>query len=61
MWDSASRGVRRIPGSKEEVFKDQSIGWVEKRKLMKFLMFAAGDFESDPILTGKAFYGLGFD
>jgi len=52
VWDAQSGGVRRVPGSKEEVFKDTSIGLVEKRKLMKFLMFAAGDFEADPILAG---------
>ena len=44
--------MRRVPGSKEEVFKDQSVGLMEKRRLMKFLMFAGGEFENDPILAG---------
>ncbi len=44
--------VRKVPGSKEEVFKDKSIGLLDKRRLMKFLMFAAGDFESDPVILG---------
>jgi RAB protein geranylgeranyltransferase component A len=44
--------IRRVPGSKEEVFKDKSVGLVDKRRLMKFLMFAAGDFESDDMLKG---------
>lgn len=44
--------IRRVPGSKEEVFKDKSVGLVDKRRLMRFLMFAAGDFESDDMLKG---------
>ncbi|BEJ01568.1 hypothetical protein CcaverHIS631_0602500 [Cutaneotrichosporon cavernicola] len=50
----ASRsGFERVPGSKEDVFKDKSISLPEKRKLMKALMFAAGEFEDDPLLVGK--------
>lgn len=45
--------VKRVPGSKEEVFKDKSVGLADKRRLMKFLMFAAGDFENDEILKGE--------
>ena len=45
--------MRKVPGSKEEVFKDKSVGLVEKRKLMKFLMFAAGEFENDQTLVGE--------
>ena len=45
--------IRRVPGSKEEVFKDKSISLVEKRRLMKFLLFAAGEFENDDILKGR--------
>ena len=44
--------VQRVPGSKEEVFKDKSVSLIEKRRLMKFLMFAAGDFETDDLLNG---------
>ncbi|OCF44472.1 rab escort protein [Kwoniella heveanensis CBS 569] len=44
---------RRVPGSKEEVFKDKSVGLLDKRRLMKFLLFAAGDFEQDDLLKGK--------
>jgi RAB protein geranylgeranyltransferase component A len=55
VWDNASGGVRRVPGSKEEVFKDKSVPLVTKRKLMKFLMFAGGEFEADPILAGELF------
>ena len=53
VWDPSTSGVRRVPGSKEEIFKDKSVGLIEKRKLMKFLMFAAGVFEDDPTLVGK--------
>lgn len=50
-----SRGsVKRVPGSKEEVFKDKTVGLVDKRRLMKFLMFAAGNFEQDEILQGES-------
>ena len=45
--------MKRVPGSKEEVFKDKSIGLVDKRRLMKFLMFVAGEFEDDEILKGE--------
>lgn len=48
----SSGSVTRVPGSKEEVFKDKSASLMEKRRLMKFLMFAAGSFEDDPLLSG---------
>lgn len=51
LWQ-AGEGVRKVPGSKEEVFKDKTIGLADKRKLMKFLMWVAGEFEDDPILQG---------
>ena len=44
----------RVPGSKEEVFKDKTASLMEKRRLMKFLMFAAGAFEEDPLLEGES-------
>lgn len=46
-------GVRRVPGSKEQVFKDKDISLMEKRRLMKFLMFAVGEFEEDPTFKGE--------
>lgn len=48
-----STRLRRVPGSKEEVFKDKSASLMEKRRLMKFLMFAGGDFEQDEVLRGE--------
>ncbi|ORY24379.1 GDP dissociation inhibitor-domain-containing protein [Naematelia encephala] len=53
VWDNETGTVRRVPGSKEEVFKDTSVGLVDKRRLMKFLMWAGGEFENDQILQGK--------
>lgn len=62
VWESAEEEegkgkgkgrVRRVPGSKEEVFKDKSISLVDKRRLMKFLMFVAGEFEGDDLLKGE--------
>ncbi|BEJ16852.1 hypothetical protein CspHIS471_0602530 [Cutaneotrichosporon sp. HIS471] len=50
---ASGSGFERVPGSKEDVFKDKSISLPEKRKLMKALMFAAGEFEDDPLLVGK--------
>jgi hypothetical protein len=44
--------VRRVPGNKEDVFKDKSVGLVDKRRLMKFLMWVAGDFEDDELVKG---------
>lgn len=44
--------VRRVPGNKEDVFKDKSVGLVDKRRLMKFLMWVAGDFEEDELIKG---------
>ena len=45
--------VKPVPGSKEDVFKNKELSLLEKRRLMRFLMFAAGDFESKKELDGK--------
>ncbi|KAK6907311.1 rab escort protein [Kwoniella mangroviensis CBS 10435] len=44
---------KKVPGSKEEIFKDKTISLMDKRKLMKFLLFAASEFEESEILKGK--------
>lgn len=57
IWDSAAGdggGLQRVPGSKEDVFKDKSVGLVDKRRMMKFLMWATGDFERDELLLGTS-------
>lgn len=54
MYDQAMGTIRKVPGSKEQVFKDKDISLMEKRRLMKFLMFAISDFENDEVLKGKS-------
>ncbi|KAJ3563993.1 hypothetical protein NP233_g8579 [Leucocoprinus birnbaumii] len=44
---------RAVPGSKEDVFKNKDISLIQKRRLMRFLTFAAGDFEESNELQGK--------
>ena len=53
IWTNAAAGLKRVPGSKEDVFKDKSASLIDKRRLMKFLMFAGGEFEGKPELEGK--------
>lgn len=53
VYDS-SGVVKTVPGSKEDVFKNKDISLVDKRRLMRFLMFAAGNFEDKKELEGKA-------
>jgi len=54
VWEGVNETIRRVPGSKEQVFKDKEISLMEKRRLMKFLMFTAGEFEDDPLLKGES-------
>ncbi|KAI0751673.1 FAD/NAD-P-binding domain-containing protein [Daedaleopsis nitida] len=45
--------VQSVPGSKEDVFKSKVLSLVDKRRLMRFLMFAAGEFEGKKEIEGK--------
>lgn len=45
--------VQSVPGGKEDVFKSKALSLVDKRRLMRFLMFAAGEFEGKKELEGK--------
>ncbi|KAF8897134.1 GDP dissociation inhibitor-domain-containing protein [Infundibulicybe gibba] len=45
--------VKTVPGSKEDVFKNKDIALPDKRRLMRFLMFAVGAFEDSIELQGK--------
>ncbi|THH32174.1 hypothetical protein EUX98_g2019 [Antrodiella citrinella] len=45
--------VKTVPGSKEDVFKSADLSLLEKRRLMRFLMFSASEFEAKPELEGK--------
>ena len=49
---SLNDGLRNVPGSKEDVFKS-SLSLIEKRRLMRFLVFASGDFESSKEFQGQ--------
>ena len=49
---SSDDGLQNVPGSKEDVFKS-SLSLIEKRRLMRFLMFASGDFESSKEFQGQ--------
>ncbi|KAJ7229209.1 GDP dissociation inhibitor-domain-containing protein [Mycena pura] len=46
--------AKPVPGSKEDVFKNKDISLIEKRRLMRFLQFAAGDFENKTELKNHA-------
>ncbi|TEB35485.1 hypothetical protein FA13DRAFT_1728294 [Coprinellus micaceus] len=45
--------VKSVPGSKEAVFNAKDISLIEKRRLMRFLTFAASEFEDKPEIQGK--------
>src|SRR6266702_6161391 len=48
---SSNTGLQHVPGSKEDVFKS-SLSLIEKRRLMRFLVFASGDVEGSKELQG---------
>ncbi|KAF8263430.1 GDP dissociation inhibitor-domain-containing protein [Lactarius quietus] len=48
---SSNNGLKNVPGSKEDVFKS-SLSLIEKRRLMRFLVFASGEFEGSKELQG---------
>ena len=52
VYDSSGR-VTNVPGSKQDIFKGKAISLIEKRRLMRFLTFASGDFENAEELKGK--------
>lgn len=45
--------VKPVPGSKEDVFKNKKLSLLHKRRLMRFLLFAGGQFEDKPELQGS--------
>ncbi|KAJ7211924.1 GDP dissociation inhibitor-domain-containing protein [Mycena haematopus] len=53
VYDSSGT-VKPVPGSKEDIFKNKQISLLDKRRLMRFLMFAAGEFEDKKELEGHA-------
>jgi Rab proteins geranylgeranyltransferase component A len=44
--------VTNVPSTKEDIFKNKQLSLVEKRRLMRFFTFAAGEFEGKPELEG---------
>ncbi|KAG9073678.1 Rab proteins geranylgeranyltransferase component A, partial [Ceratobasidium sp. UAMH 11750] len=46
------KSFKSVPGSKQDVFRDRDVSLVQKRRLIKFLMFASGDFEGSTELNG---------
>lgn len=53
MYDSSSGSVKSVPGSKEDIFKNKDISLLDKRRLMRFLMYAAGEVEGSKEVQGK--------
>jgi RAB protein geranylgeranyltransferase component A len=58
---SSTRSWKRVPAGKDQIFKDSSLSLLEKRRLMKFIMFASsekgfslGGEDVDPLLRGKS-------
>ncbi|KAF9456093.1 GDP dissociation inhibitor-domain-containing protein [Collybia nuda] len=45
--------VKNVPGTKEDVFKSKDMSLIDKRRLMRFLMFSIGDFENKKELEGN--------
>lgn len=51
---------KRVPAGKDQIFKDSSLSLLDKRRLMKFIMFASsekgfslGGEDVDPLLRGE--------
>lgn len=49
---------KRVPAGKDHIFKDSSLSLLDKRRLMKFIMFASterdsADWDSESLLQGK--------
>lgn len=55
--EEVSSGIKKVPSSKGQVFKDKTLSLMEKRKLMKMLMFVANLDETkavdDALLKGE--------
>ncbi|PPQ70130.1 hypothetical protein CVT24_003877 [Panaeolus cyanescens] len=45
--------IANVPSSKEDIFKSKEISLLDKRRLMRFLTFASGEFEGKQELEGK--------
>ncbi|KAH8106336.1 FAD/NAD(P)-binding domain-containing protein [Cristinia sonorae] len=45
--------VKTVPGAKEDVFKSTELSLLDKRRLMRFLMFSISEFEGKGEVAGK--------
>lgn len=45
--------VHNVPNTKEDVFNNRRISLIDKRRLMRFFVFASSDFEDKPELHGR--------
>lgn len=45
--------VKDVPQSKDNIFQNKAMSLLEKRRLMRFLMFAGGDFEESEELQNQ--------
>ncbi|KAH7912473.1 FAD/NAD-P-binding domain-containing protein [Hygrophoropsis aurantiaca] len=45
--------IKSVPQSKEDIFQDKTLTLIYKRRLMRFLMFASGEFELSNELAEK--------
>ncbi|KAI0029684.1 GDP dissociation inhibitor-domain-containing protein, partial [Vararia minispora EC-137] len=53
VFDESTQQLRSVPTSKEDIFKSTELSLVDKRRLMRLLSFAAGEFENKSELVGK--------
>jgi RAB protein geranylgeranyltransferase component A len=45
--------VKDVPQSKDNIFQNKAMSLIEKRRVMRFLMFAGGGFENSEELQGQ--------
>lgn len=45
--------MKPVPANKEDVFRNKQLSLLDKRRLMRFLIFAGGEFEDKPELQGN--------
>ncbi|KII96080.1 hypothetical protein PLICRDRAFT_35041 [Plicaturopsis crispa FD-325 SS-3] len=55
VYDRAGDTLKTVPSSKEDVFKNKDITLLDKRRIMRFLMFAVSEFEGRQELEGKEY------
>ncbi|KAL0082179.1 GDP dissociation inhibitor [Phycomyces blakesleeanus] len=53
VFDDKTKGLEKVPSSKEDVFTNKAISLIDKRKLMKFLMYAV-HYEDDETLLQES-------